>query len=75
MRESSDSPFIASSDWETLLMGIVVIRAIVVMVPFLMSFVLNMISFLMLILDPATCVSILDDVPQVLFISTMAALL
>jgi hypothetical protein len=75
MRESSDSPFIASSDWRTLLVGIVVIRAIVIIVLFLAPFTLGAASFLMPILDPIVSISIADDIMQVSFISTLVVLL
>jgi hypothetical protein len=75
MRESPDSPLIASSDWGMLSVGIIVIRAIVITVPFLAPFALSMVSFLMPILDPATCISIVGDVTQVLFVLTLITLL
>jgi hypothetical protein len=75
MREISDSPFIVSSDQGTLSVGIIVIRAIIVTVPFHASFVLDAVSFLTLVLNSTVCVSVADDIPQVSFVLTLAALL
>jgi hypothetical protein len=52
-----------------------VIRAIVVTVPFLTSFKLDTVSFLMPVLDLIVCVSVVDDILQVSFIPTLATLL
>jgi hypothetical protein len=42
--------------------GIVVIRAIEVTFRFLTSFMVDAVSFLTSVLDPATCISVADDV-------------
>jgi hypothetical protein len=55
--------------------GFIVIRAIVIIVPFLTLFTLNKISFLALILNPVVCFSVADDITQVSFIPTLVALL
>jgi hypothetical protein len=55
--------------------GIVVIRAIVIIVPLLVSLMLDAVSFLALILDLVVCISIADDVTQVSFVPTLVALL
>jgi hypothetical protein len=55
--------------------GFIVIRAIVIIVPFLTLFTLDKISFLALILNPVVCFSVVDDITHVSFIPTLVALL
>jgi hypothetical protein len=55
--------------------GIIIIRAIVVTFPFLASFLVDVVSFLIPVLDLAACISLADDVTQVSLIPTLATLL
>jgi hypothetical protein len=55
--------------------GLVVIRAIVIIVPFIVSFTLATVSFLALIFDPVTCISVADNVMQVSLVLVSVALL
>jgi hypothetical protein len=55
--------------------GLVVIRAKVIIVPFLTSFMLHAVSFLAPIFNPVTCISVANDVTQVSPVSILVALL
>jgi hypothetical protein len=43
--------------------GVVIVRAMIIIVPFIAAFALGMISFLAMVLDPVMCVSCTNDVP------------
>jgi hypothetical protein len=45
--------------------GLIIIRAIVIIVPVIASFALNAVSFLVPIFNPVVCISIADNVTQV----------
>jgi hypothetical protein len=55
-------------------MGLVVVRAMIIIVPLIAAIVLNAISFLVTVLDPVTRVSIVNDISKVLFTLTLIAL-
>jgi hypothetical protein len=55
--------------------GLVIIRAIVIIVPFIVSFTLDAVSFLALIFDSVTCISVADNVMQVSLVLVSVALL
>jgi hypothetical protein len=65
MRKSLNPALIASSNWGTLLVGLVIVRAIIIMVPFLVSFVLDTVSFLAPIFYPVTGISVAENIMQV----------
>jgi hypothetical protein len=55
-------------------MGLVAVRAMIIIVPLIAAIVLNAISFLVTVLDPVTRVSIVNDISKVLFTLTLIAL-
>jgi hypothetical protein len=55
--------------------GLAVIRAIVIIVPFITSFALDEVSFLVPIFKMVACIFVVDYVVQVSFILISAALL
>jgi hypothetical protein len=55
--------------------GLVVIRAKVIIVPFLTSFMLHAVSFLAPIFNPVTCISVVDYITQVSFLPIWVMLL
>jgi hypothetical protein len=56
-------------------MGLVIVRAIVIMVRFLTLFVLNAVSLLALIFDPVTCISVVENITQISIVLVSVALL
>jgi hypothetical protein len=54
--------------------GLVVVRAMIIIVSLIMAFALDEISFLVMVLDPVMCVSIANDISYVLFTLTLAVL-
>jgi hypothetical protein len=71
---ANNSPFIVSSSRRTVSMGFVVVGAIVIIVPFIASFALDVISFLALVLDPVVCISVVDNIMQIFFVSILTML-
>jgi hypothetical protein len=65
VRESLDPTFIVSSVRGTVLVGLVIIRAIVVIVPFIASFTLDAVSFLALVFYPVACISVADNITEI----------
>jgi hypothetical protein len=55
--------------------GLVIVRAIEIMVPFLVLFALDAVSLLVLVFYPVACISVADNVTQVSFIPISDALL
>jgi hypothetical protein len=56
------------------LVGLVIVRAMIIIVPLIAAFTLGAILFLVTILNLVACVSVANDVPQVLFILTLVEL-
>jgi hypothetical protein len=75
MGETLDPPFIASSLWGMVLVRVIIVRAIIIIVPFIASFVLDAVSFLALVFDLATCIPIVDNVTQISVVPILATLL
>jgi hypothetical protein len=63
MRKGLDPPFIAPSNWRTTLVRLIIVGAIIIIVPLIAAFTLNVISLLVAVLDPAACISIANDIP------------
>jgi hypothetical protein len=63
--ESLDFSFIVSPFRGMVLVGVVIVIAIVIIVPFTMSFAIIVVSFLAPIFDPVTCISIVYNIMQV----------
>jgi hypothetical protein len=55
--------------------GLVLVRAMLIIVPLIAAFALSAISFLAMVLDPVTHVSGTNDVPQVLSTLTLVVLI
>jgi hypothetical protein len=55
--------------------GLVIVRTIEIMVPFLVLFALDAVSLLVLVFYPVACISVADNVTQVSFIPISDALL
>jgi UPF0716 family protein affecting phage T7 exclusion len=64
VRERLEPPFIAPSSRRMLVVGLVIVGAVVVIVPLIMSFTLGMISLLAPALYLVACISIANDVVQ-----------
>jgi hypothetical protein len=54
------------------LVGLIVVRAIVIMVPFLTSFALNAVSLLVPVFNLVVCISVVNNVTQLSFIPISA---
>jgi hypothetical protein len=54
--------------------GLVIVRAMIIIVPPIATFTLGAILFLVTVLNLVACVSVANDVPQVLFILTLVEL-
>jgi hypothetical protein len=63
MRKGLDPPFIAPSNRRTALVRLIIVGAIIIIVPLIAAFTLNVISLLVAVLDPAACISIANDIP------------
>jgi hypothetical protein len=57
------------------LVGLFIVRAIVIIVPFIMSLMLDVVLFLVLVFNPIMCILIADNVTQVSIILIPTALL
>jgi hypothetical protein len=68
MRERLDPPFIASLSWRTVLVRLVIIRAMITIVPLMASFALDTILFLVPVFNPVACIFVVNDIMQVPFI-------
>jgi uncharacterized metal-binding protein len=75
--KSSDSYWVMASFRGVLPVRLVIVGTIVIIVPVIMLFLFNALSLSTLIFNPATCISAMDDVAQVIVVSPMpsAALL
>jgi hypothetical protein len=67
--ERLDSSCITPSFGRMLSVRLVAIGTIVVIVPFFALLLLKTLMLLMLIFDPATCISVVDDIVQVAVVS------
>jgi hypothetical protein len=65
MVESLDSSFIVPSIQRAAAGGLVIVGAIEIVVPFITALTLELVSLLVMILDPAMSVSVVDDVPKI----------
>jgi multisubunit Na+/H+ antiporter MnhG subunit len=68
MRERLDLPFNASSDRRTVPVGLVIVGAVVIIVSLIALFTLDAILFLVSVLNPVACISIVNTVAQVPFV-------
>jgi hypothetical protein len=59
------------SSWVALSVRLVIERIIIVIVPLITSFLLKALLLLVLVIDPAMCISVTDDVAQVSIIQIM----
>jgi hypothetical protein len=73
-RERLDPPFIASSSRRMVTAELVIVGTIVVIVPLLTSFALDVVSLLAPIFDLAACISIAYDITQVFFVPILVVL-
>jgi hypothetical protein len=55
--------------------GLIIVRAMVIIVPFITTVALGMISFLAIVLDSVTCFLGMNDILKVLSTLTLAALI
>jgi hypothetical protein len=74
VRERLDSPFIASSSQRMMLVGLVIVRAMIIIVPLIVAFTFGRTSFLATVFDHVVCISVANDIPKVLFTLTLATL-
>jgi hypothetical protein len=54
--------------------GLVIVRVMIIIVPLIAAFTLGAILFLVTVLNLVACVSVANDVPQVLFILNLVEL-
>jgi hypothetical protein len=73
-RERLDPLFIASSSQRMMPVGLVIVRAMIIIVPLFVSFAFNTISFLAPVLNLVVCTTVVNDVVQVPFIPIPAVL-
>jgi hypothetical protein len=59
------------SSWVALSVRLVIERIIIIIVPLITSFLLKALLLLVLVIDPAMCISVTDDVAQVSIIQIM----
>jgi hypothetical protein len=59
------------SSWVALSVRLVIERIIIIIVPLITSFQIKALLLLVLVIDPAMCISVTDDVAQVLIIQIM----
>jgi hypothetical protein len=68
-------PLIVSSFRRTVSVGLVIVRAIVIIVPSIVSFVLDAVSLLAPVFNPIACISVAYNVAQVSVVPILTALL
>jgi hypothetical protein len=55
--------------------GLIIVRAIVIIVPFITLLMLDVVSFLAPIFNPVMCISVADDIVQIHVVLISASLL
>jgi hypothetical protein len=70
-----DSSWVAPSFRRVLLVRLVIEGTIIVIVPIIMSLLLDALKLLALVVNPATCISTVDDVAQVSVIPIMPSVM
>jgi hypothetical protein len=59
------------SSWVALSVRLVIERIIIIIVPLITSFLLKALLLLVLVINPAMCISVVDDIAQVSIIQIM----
>jgi hypothetical protein len=68
MGKGFDSSWVASSFGGAFLVRLVIEGTIIVIIPHIMAFLLSVLMLLALVVNPVACISVTDDIMQVLVI-------